>query len=397
MEVGRLLNMKAGKERLEEILKREPDELVATVVRRIRPLLESHGHSLILFGTGQLGRIASENLQRMGKPPVAFADNNPALHGSEVNGIPVLHPEEAQRKFPDSLFCVTVYTNAPILAQLEGMGAERITFAELAWVYPAEFLPRAGLELPHKIFAQADQVRETFSLWEDKASRQEYLGQIAWRTTLDSALLPAHSPVGDTYFPPEIFALDAEEVFVDCGAFDGDSIRAFLHRSGDAFRGAVGLEPDPITRERFESWRKSLPEARGSKIQLLPYATGEKNETLTFDSTGTAASAIGSGQIQVECRKLDDTVAKFEPTFIKMDIEGAEPSAVRGAANILRTRQPILAVCLYHAQEHLWEIPLLIQKLNPDYELFLRRSSDECWEIVCYAIPKSRRRPRADS
>jgi FkbM family methyltransferase len=374
---------------LDQLLQQDPNRLVTTVQERVRSKVKQHT-GLILFGTGQLGRIASENLQRIGQLPVAFADNNAALSGTELNGVPVILPAEAAVRFPDALFVITVYTNAPVRRQLEEMRRDFVTFAELAWCYPEAFLPRAGLELPHKIFAETPNVRATFELWADEASRLEYLGQIAWRCTLEPSALPPHSPVEETYFPSDLFELTEEEVMVDCGAFDGDSIRAFLQRVGDSFQAAIGLEPDPLNRKRFEKWRESLPGRQAKKITLLPYATGDIRETLSFAATGTAASAIGSGQVKVECLPLDESVGKFAPSFIKMDIEGAEPATIRGAKAIISENQPVLAVCLYHAQEHLWQIPFLIQSLNQNYRLFLRRYSDECWEIVCYAVPKDR-------
>jgi FkbM family methyltransferase len=375
---------------LEKFLTADPLQLVDAVQKRILPRLKHHDNSLILFGTGQLGRIAQENLGRIGIRPAAFADNNRALGGTEINGVPVLSPADARARFPNSLFVVTVYTNGPVLDQLRALGIKPITFAELAWCHPDVFLPRAGLELPQKISAQSAKVREAFGLWGDDASRKEYLGQIAWRSTLDRGMLPPHSPVEETYFPPDLFNFAPDEVFVDCGAFDGDSIRAFLQRSGGKFKMAVGLEPDPKNRARFEKWRSDLPPAQARKIEVRPVAAGERREILTFDSTGTAASALGSGRIEVECVPLDQIFGDLVPTFIKMDIEGAEPFALRGAVNIIQKHQPILAICLYHAQEHLWDIPLLIHSLNPNYRLFLRRYSDECWEQVLYAIPHDR-------
>ena len=127
----------------------------------------------------------------------------------------------------------------------------------------------------------------------------------------------------------------------------------------------------------------------------MPFAAGERRETLTFDATGTVTSSLGAGTSTVEAAPLDELLAESRPTFIKMDIEGAEPSALRGAAALIRRNSPVLAVCLYHAQEHLWELPQFIHTLNPDYDLFLRRYSDECWELVCYAVPRERR-ARAD-
>ena len=386
---GQLLDlMKPAISDLDELLKQEPGRLVAAVQKRIRAKLEQHS-GLLLFGTGELGRITLDNLRRIGQQPLAFADNNPTLAGTELRGVPILLPAAAAAQFPSALFVITLYTNEPVRRQLERMGRQFITFAELAWCYPETFLPRVGLELPHKIFAEAADVRAAFHLWADEASRQEYLGQIAWRSTLDSSVLPPHARAEETYFPSDLFDLAPDEVLVDCGAFDGDSIRAFLQRTGNSFKAAVALEPDPVTRIRFEKWRDTLPSGQAARIHLLPYATGDKRETLSFHYA-SATSEIGSGRLKVESLPLDESVAQFAPSFIKMDIEGAEPATVQGSRRIMCEQKPILAVCLYHAQEHLWQIPLLIKSLNPSYQLFLRRYADECWELVCYAVPRER-------
>jgi Methyltransferase FkbM domain len=73
-------------------------------------------------------------------------------------------------------------------------------------------------------------------------------------------------------------------------------------------------------------------------------------------------------------------------SFLKMDIEGAEPDALMGARATLARHAPTLAVCLYHRREHLWQIPRIILDANPRYRLSLRRHSDESWETVCYGL-----------
>jgi hypothetical protein len=87
---------------------------------------------------------------------------------------------------------------------------------------------------------------------------------------------------------------------------------------------------------------------------------------------------------------LEDVEWPISPTFIKMDIEGAEPLALLGAHELLRRYHPVLAVCTYHRTEHLWQIPNLIHAIAPEYRIFLRRYAEECWEGVCYAIPPQR-------
>jgi hypothetical protein len=127
-----------------------------------------------------------------------------------------------------------------------------------------------------------------------------------------------------------------------------------------------------------------------TRIRIVQSAVGSKRDLVTFNATGTAGSSFGDGNYQVQCVPLDELLDDTEPTFIKMDIEGAELDALLGTRSIIERNAPILAICLYHAQEHLWQVPLLIQSFNSKYDFFLRRYADECWELVCYAIPKNR-------
>lgn len=375
---------------LDTLLADDPDALVAVVQSDTRAILAAKQNRVVFFGAGRLGEIALGNARRAGFQPVAFADNDEQKWGSTLQDVAIISPQDAAARFGrDSIFVITVYTSAPVWRQLRELGLEPISFARLAWLHPTEFLPHAGLELPHKIFQNAPAVRETAALWSDEESRAEFTEQIRWRTTLRPEVLRPHPRAEDTYFAGDLFSFTPHEVFVDCGAFDGDSIRAFIARSGGSFQKIIGLEPDPLNRQKFQKFVEGLPASQRERIELLPYAVGEVREKVLFDVTGTAASIVGSGQNEVECVPLD-VALNAAPTFIKMDIEGAEPMALRGAANLLRTHRPILAICLYHAVEHLWEIPRWLKQLVPNYELFFRRYADECWEVVCYAVPRER-------
>jgi hypothetical protein len=74
-------------------------------------------------------------------------------------------------------------------------------------------------------------------------------------------------------------------------------------------------------------------------------------------------------------------------TFIKMDVEGAEPLALRGASRIIRSQKPRLAVCVYHHFSHLWEVPGMIHELVPEHRIYLRHHTNLEYETVCYAVP----------
>ena len=49
----------------------------------------------------------------------------------------------------------------------------------------------------------------------------------------------------------------------------------------------------------------------------------------------------------------------------------------------------MLAICVYHKQDHLWRIPLLLREWH-EYAFFLRPHNEEGWDLVCYAVPRAR-------
>lgn len=346
---------------------------------------------LVLFGAGRLGRIVRAGLHRAGVAPAAFADNNQALWNTSLDGLPVLSATEAARRFgAGAVFVVTIYTGAGVRRQLRDMGLRVFPSAQLFFRHAHIFLPHAAVDWPERMLPHSAAVRQGLALWADDASREEFIAQVRYRLSLDERL-PACLPPETTYFPEDLIPLTATECFVDCGAFDGDSIRSFLERRETAFGRIIAIEPDPGNCGRFRQFVTGLPEALRGRITVHQNAVGSRRQIVRFDATGTAASAVGSGgTVEVECAPLDELLRGETPTYIKMDIEGAEPDALAGAAEVIARHKPVLAICLYHQQDHLWKIPLQIRSLCRDYRLYLRRYSDDCWEQVCYAVPPGR-------
>ncbi|HEV8068195.1 MAG TPA: FkbM family methyltransferase [Planctomycetaceae bacterium] len=373
-------------DQLEQQIERALDQVKSGPVA-VKPI--GADSPLVLFGAGRLGLIALKGLRGIGIEPAAWADNNPRLQGTVVEGLPVYSAAEASAKFGGATFVVTIYTGAGVRRQLTEMGLRAVACTHVFRQYPDTFLPHACLDLPSKLLPERRNILQAAKIWADDESRTEYLAQIRYRALLDEAVPPAHP--GSMYFPEDLLKLIADEVFVDCGAFDGDSLRAFLDRSARCFGQIVALEPDPSNFQRLEKFVSGLPEGLRDKIRLVQAAVGSRRETVRFEAIGTAGSQVTSaGTYEVRCLPLDEVLADCGASLIKMDIEGSELQALQGAQNTIRKHLPALSICLYHRQEDLWTIPLFIASLSDKYRLFLRRHSDDCWEQICYAIPAER-------
>jgi FkbM family methyltransferase len=196
------------------------------------------------------------------------------------------------------------------------------------------------------------------------------------------------------YYAPDLVFLNEREVLADCGAFDGDSIRMFLESTHGRFRHIYAVEPDTKNLAALNKYLSSLAGDVPPRISVLPFGLSDRDEVVSFDASGTVGSRVvaDAGSDSIQCRRLDDILDGPQPTLIKMDIEGAEPRAIVGATATIRASRPILAICAYHKCEHLWTLPDLIKNALPDYEIFLRRYAEECWETVYYAIPPERLR-----
>ena len=354
--------------------------------------LERGRGPLVLFGAGGLGGRVLECLRRDGIEPACFADNNPAKQGKNVNGLQVFSPEEAIRKFHDASFVVTIrspghgYRDSQ--RQLLNEGCERVLpVLPVLWKYRERLLPHYGLDRPEFFLAHTREMRRAFSLLADGESRRLFTALLRMRMRADLESLPLPSP-SDQYFAEGVVRLSHNEFFVDCGTYDDDTIRSFLARRRGSFRRILAFEPDPANGEVLCRYVESLPIETRSRITIRQEAVGACRGRVQFNSTGSGGSSISEeGCIEVDVVSLDEVFGNDCPTFIKLDVEGAEQDALAGARDVIRRFRPLLAVCVYHRPDDLWRIPLYLQAMDAGYRFHLRAHENDGLDTVLYALP----------
>lgn len=187
----------------------------------------------------------------------------------------------------------------------------------------------------------------------------------------------------------DVFEPQEEEYVIDCGAFDGKTEEMFNNWGGGHVKKIYAFELDPINKNKCIQFynEKGLNEI----VEFINKGTSNRNESIFLDdvSLGSCASRIGTGTIEAKVTKIDDEI-KGKVTFIKMDIEGAELDALHGAARIIQSQRPRLAICLYHKQNDMYDIPSYLLSLVKDYRFIIRHYSSNPWETVLYAhVPKN--------
>jgi len=380
---------------LDALLSADPAEAVGRAVEPLRGV-ESGARRVALYGAGRLGRAVLGRLRRAGVEPVAFADDTGGKQGQTVDGVPVMRPREAAGRFgPGLVFAVTILNPAlrflDARARLEAeTGARAVSFLSLAWKYPEAFLPYYQFEPPREVLRKADEIREGFRAFAGEESRRQFVAHLRFRLTLDYAALPANSR--DEYFPDGLLPeLGPGAVFVDCGAFDGDTLRRFLARQRGRFRAAYAFEPDAENFRRLSEYVAGLDAETARRIRLFRAAAGARRETLSFDATGDMSAALSrGGAARVEALPVSEVVEEGGAVYVKYDVEGAEWEALRGTEGLIARARPALAVSVYHRPDDLWRLPLYLRSLDPGYRLSLRTQGEDGMDVICYAVPETR-------
>jgi len=364
---------------------------------RARGLLaESASAPIVLVGAGALGRRTAQQLRDAGRAPVAFADNRaPAL--SVVDALPVVSVETAAARYGrDHLFVVSTFRVTPLLAQLRRLAVAKVhAYGTLYFAYPEVFLPYWCLDSAPAWQENADAIVAAFELLQDERSREEYVAQVKARCGL--AFVSGEPPRGsenlasEEYFPPDVYRPNAHECFVDCGAFDGDTFRKLLSRTGGELAAGYAIEPDPGNQAALRRWLESLSPDIAARIHVVGSALGRESGTVRFAATGGVSAQVDpSSEMVIEQRTLDDVLKNATPTIIKLDVEGAEVEVLAGGAETITRARPIVACALYHRCDDLWRIPLALHAMLPGHRFFVRGHAEECWDAAAYAIPSER-------
>lgn len=188
----------------------------------------------------------------------------------------------------------------------------------------------------------------------------------------------------------DFFEAKENEVFVDCGCFDGSTCYKFAGWCGHkGYEHIYSFEADPVN---YEKSRKLL-EPLG-KCDLYPYGTSDVKKKVYFAADAFETSCIISeeeakkrnfeGVEQIETIALDDVLEGKRITFIKMDIEGAEYEALVGARRLIGENRPRMAISVYHKFEDFITLADLVLSMHFDYKISFRHYGFDELETIMY-------------
>ncbi len=167
----------------------------------------------------------------------------------------------------------------------------------------------------------------------------------------------------------EILSLGKNESFLDLGAFTGDTIEEFIGITGGIYKKITAVEPDSRNFKRLCKNTEVL-----KNISCINSAVNDSQGSIFISKQHGRGMSENAKTVEIPCTTIDALCTEMTPTYIKMDIEGAECAAVCGGEKTISAFRPKMRIACYHRSSDIFEIPLLVKKIVPDYKIFIRHN-----------------------
>lgn len=334
---------------------------------------------VIFYGCGEVFRGVLPTWNKyIGRKIDFCCDADESKWGKEILGIKCISLHDMRKIKDQCAIFVTLGQFKPVINLLKSYDFPSVNLVYKYDLEITDFLEHCNLEIMLKSLSI------THDVLTDQQSRKVF-------NAIINRVLNPESDMGimqkvcesDQYFPHQIINLSEHERFVDIGAFDGDTLKEFVDRTHGKFDQIFAFELDAVNFSALKKQVQLIKEQK--KIKIFNVGIWDTACDINY-SVEESQSSVGNGGAEGHVVTLDDTLGNEKITFIKMDIEGAELKALNGTQNIIKSQKPNLAICIYHDFRHLWEIPLLLKSLVPEYRIYLRHHTNLEYETVCYAI-----------
>jgi len=221
---------------------------------------------------------------------------------------------------------------------------------------------------------------KTYKLLSDEKSKEVFTKVINFKISFDLDFMEGFTNNHkEQYFDKELIPHIKDIVFVDGGGYVGDTIPEIIKNFPD-FKKIYTIEPNDlhinIAKKNFSKYEN---------IEFINCGLGDKKQlsNIPQELQNNCAHDYQAENIDTIDNLIDEKI-----DFLKLDIEGAEQDAIKGAKNTIQKYKPILAICIYHKAEDWYKIPQIVLDINPNYDIYLRHYMEGIYETVMYFLPK---------
>lgn len=332
-------------------------------------------HTVVAFGLGKFFEDTHDRLFEMCNIEYV-SDNNKEKWEHDFYGRKCISPDELQKL--DNPFVIAVVGNyIPIRDQMRKLSIPVVHISEMHFSNYIKGQRTEWLE------AALPDIKKVLELLADDQSKEVFTNVFCNKIYGSESEIDYEQFATDgEYFKNGVWSLEEEEYFIDGGAYIGDTVIDFVKQTEGKFGAVYSFEYEASNYKVLCENMQKFPKDIQKKIETFQCGIWNRKELgwceYLGESDGTQLMQENNKSSKAEqclLDKLDDVLDGRKVTILKMDIEGAEIQGLNGAKNIIERQKPKLAICLYHRPEDLWEIPLLIHKMCPDYKMYIRHHS----------------------
>ena len=361
-----------------------------TVERDLWELLAQTQKKIVMYGMGNGADKILKACDAKGVTVCDFFASDGFVRGHQFHGKRVLTWGEIKEKYGAENVIVLLSfgtSRSDVLENIDRIAAEAELYAPDVPAFGDGLFDRAFFEM-HK-----NELEAAYDLLSDEESKRIFCNVLQFKLTgkidfLKDAVSDSDEVMQTLVCPPKI------EISADLGAYNGDTVRELLDRADGSVRKIYAMEPDA------RNFRKLQAYAEGeTRAEVIPVHAGAWSEqtTLYFDSSGNRNASFGSNRSEtladrpvkltaIQADTLDHVLGGSRIDYVKYDVEGSEREALLGSKETLTAHKPTLLVSLYHRNEDLFALPLLIHRKFPGYRHFyLRRFAGiPAWDLNLY-------------
>lgn len=330
---------------------------------------------VLIYGTGNGADKIINELNRLDIEISGVFASDGFVRNRKFRGFPVVSYSEARKQFGDFLALISFGSQRPeVIENFIRISRETETCSVDVPVYGDTIFNRAFYDR-HK--SEIEQVRAMLS---DEKSVQVYDNIINFKLTGNMQLLfDCETPKEEAC--KNILKLSDHEIYMDLGAFNGDTVEEFIHNVS-SYKKIYAAEPDIKNFLKLEKNTQQL-----EKIERLNVCISDFSGEITFSKHGGRNGGADSKGNTVKCTTVDEILKGEGVTYIKFDVEGLENEAINGAKATIKRCKPKMLISCYHRSEDIFTIPLQIMAIRNDYKVFIRHNPYvPAWDTQFYFI-----------
>lgn len=315
---------------------------------------------ILLYGMGNGAEKIMNELQSRKIPVAGIFASDGFVRGHSFMGLPVLSYTQAKERFGAMCVLLCFGSQRPeVIENIRAVADEQELYAPDVPVIGGGLFTRS-YTVQHRA-----ELEKVYTSLADEQSRLVFRNVIEYKLTgRIEPLFACESTPQEAYH--NILSLGKDEIYMDLGAYTGDTIREFLGESGE-YRAIYAVEPDPKTFAKLLRNTASLHDCTCWNLGIhSTYAQ------LPFAARAGRNSALDREGRTAEMDSVDHILAGREVTYVKMDVEGQETAAIAGAQDTITRWKPKMLISAYHRTEDLFTLPLRVLALREDYRIYLR-------------------------